>query len=137
MKRRVILDTGPLVAYLNGRDFHHQWAAREWNQIEAPFLCCEAVLAEACFLISKNGNQPQVILDLIDFGVIKVSFRIQEHCTQIAKLIRKYHSVPMSLADASLVKMSELISGSRVFTTDGDFSIYRRNGRQTIPLITP
>jgi hypothetical protein len=42
----------------------------------------------------------------------------------------------MSLADACLVRLSELRADSEVMTLDGDFTIYRRHGRQVIPLIT-
>jgi len=49
----------------------------------------------------------------------------------------RYQSVPMSFADACLVRMSELWPKTPVFTLDSDFRIYRRNKRQSIPLIAP
>jgi len=51
MRRRVVVDTGPLVAFLDKRDRHHDWAVSQWSQIEAPLLTCESVLSEACFLL--------------------------------------------------------------------------------------
>ncbi len=54
MRQNVILDTGPLVAFVNRRETAHQWAIEQWNTIELPFLTCEAVITEACFLLKKD-----------------------------------------------------------------------------------
>ena len=66
-----------------------------------------------------------------------MDFALEEEVTTVAASVERYADVPMSLADACLVRMSELRTDSRVFTLDDDFRLYRRNGRQTIPLITP
>jgi hypothetical protein len=52
-------------------------------------------------------------------------------------LMTKYATVPMSLADACLVRMTELNSGSTVLTLDRDFRVYRRTGRHVVPVIAP
>ena len=49
----------------------------------------------------------------------------------------RYANVPMSVADACLVRMSELVADCTVFTLDGDFRVYRRNKRQKIPVLMP
>ena len=69
--------------------------------------------------------------------VIEPVFALNDHVEQIQKLMRKYRDVPMSLADACLVRMSEVYSNGTVFTLDSDFRVYRRNGRQAIPLLSP
>jgi predicted nucleic acid-binding protein len=53
------------------------------------------------------------------------------------RLMEKYADVPMSLADACLVRMSEAASDAVILTTDRDFRIYRRHGRQVVPCLTP
>jgi predicted nucleic acid-binding protein len=54
------------------------------------------------------------------------------------QLMLKYQDQPMDLADASLVRMSELETDCEVFTVDrNDFQVYRRFGRQEIPIIAP
>lgn len=53
MNRLVILDTGPLVAFLSERDVHHYWVTQQMGTIRAPILTCEAVISEACFLLRK------------------------------------------------------------------------------------
>ena len=51
--------------------------------------------------------------------------------------MKRYRDLPGSLADISLVRLSELLPESTVLTLDGDFRVYRRNGRQVIPLLIP
>ena len=60
-----------------------------------------------------------------------------EEATAVAKLLTRYSNVPMTLADACLVRMSERLAGSVVATLDRDFTIYRRHGRQIVPTIMP
>lgn len=135
MKQGVLVDTGPLVATINRRDRFHDWAAAQWNQIAPPLLTCEAVVSEACFLLSTiKGGSDQVLL-LMQRKILMIAFHLDEHIDPIKRLILKYQSVPMSLADACLVRMSELQSKSQVFTLDSDFNLYRKNGRQVIPTL--
>jgi len=137
MKQQVLLDTGPLVAYLNRRDADHTWSRAQWQQIRPPLLTNEAVLSEACFLLGEFGGDPDSVLKLVERDVISVSFGVSDHISVVRKLMRKYRTSPMSFADACLVRMSELHAESVVFTLDSDFRVYRRNGRQVIPLLFP
>ncbi len=137
MKQGVLVDTGPLVAFLNRRDRFHDWTAAQWNQIAAPMLTCEAVVSESCFLLSRIKSGSDRVMQLIQREILMISFHLDEHIDPVKKLLIKYQSVPMSLADACLVRMSELYSNSYVFTLDSDFNLYRKNGRQVIPSIMP
>ncbi len=137
MRNRVLIDTGPLVACINRRDKFHSWACERLGEISPPMLTCEAVLAEACFLIQDTPSGASAVLDLVERGVLLVDFQVSTYAKSIRILMEKYSSVPMSLADACLVKMTELHENSVVMTLDGDFRIYRRNGRQTIPVLMP
>ena len=137
MKRRVILDTGPLMAFINGRDKYHKWATLQWAQIEPPLLTCEAVLSEACFLLGSLDGGQTSILELLKRRVLHTPFRMIEHINQIAWLLQKYSNVPISLADACLVRMTEVYAESLVLTIDTDFSIYRKNKRHVIPILSP
>lgn len=51
--------------------------------------------------------------------------------------MKKYADTPMSFADACLVRMAELDDDAVVVTLDSDFTVYRKNGDQPIPLVTP
>ncbi len=133
----MILDTGPLVAYLNRRDKHHRWAVACWSALFEPLTTCEAVLSEAMFLLQSDGGSADPVLRLLDRGVVRLDFTLAEHRADVSRLLRKYADRPMSLADACLVRMAELADAAQVFTTDRDFAVYRRRGRQVIPLLAP
>jgi predicted nucleic acid-binding protein len=137
VRRHVILDTGPLVALLNARDGHHQWAVAQWGDTEPPLLTCEAVISEACFLLDQTKAGSSAVLEMLRRNAITIAFRLDEHVTEVQGLRAKYADVPMSLADASLVRMSEQSGRRAVLTLDGDFRVYRKHGRLVIPLILP
>jgi uncharacterized protein len=136
VKNRIV-DTGALVALLDRADLHHGWATDCWKSLRPPLLTCEGVLAEALHLL---GDLPPSITALHRFhreGILKVDFQFEAHSGNIWRLLQKYNNVPMAFADACLVRLSEIHSDCVVWTTDSDFRIYRRNERQTIPLLSP
>ncbi|MGA9525863.1 MAG: PIN domain-containing protein [Myxococcaceae bacterium] len=137
MTVEVILDTGPLVAMLDGRDRHHTWAVEALRRVRPPALVCEPVLAEACFLVRRLRSGPDRVLQLLENQTLRIGLSLEEEVPALRKLMAKYADVPMSLADACLVRMAELHRDARVITIDSDFTRYRRHGRQAIPLVMP
>ena len=137
MTRPVLIDTGPLVAYLNRTDHHYRWAKSRLAGISPPLLTCEPVIAEACFILGKYPGGQAAVLELLRRDAVRIAFSLQQEIESIDRLMTRYANVPISLADASLVRMSEILADSPVLTLDSDFRIYRRNGRQAIPLIIP
>ena len=137
MSRFVLLDTGPLVAGINRRDRHHEWARLWFDKIEPPLLTCEPVLAESCFILQSCPGGAKAVLEMVRRGALEVAFDVAGQVQPVSRLMAKYADVPMSLADACLVRMSELTPESKVMTLDSDFQIYRRHGRQVIPVISP
>ena len=137
MKRHVLLDTGPLVALVDARDEHHRWAVVQWEDIEPPLLTCEAVISEACFLLDQTKAGSAAVFEMLLRSAITIGFRLDEHAKEVQALRTKYASMRMSVADASLVRMAEQFGRSSVLTLDSDFSIYRKHGRQVIPVIVP
>jgi predicted nucleic acid-binding protein len=133
----VLIDTGPLVAMICAGDRDHAWTVEQFRALAPPLLTCEPVIAEACFLVERRGVSGAVILERIENGLLRVALEIEDHCAALKKLMRRYASVPMSLADSCLVRMSEIYPDCKVLTLDSDFGIYRRNGRQMIPMIAP
>jgi predicted nucleic acid-binding protein len=133
----LILDTGPWVALHCRSDTHHEWAKEQFAQHAGPFLTCEAVVAETCFLLSRSGFDPSCALTLIERGVIRIALSLAEQLSAVRALFQRYDNVPASLADACLVRMSELYDPCRVLTLDSDFLIYRRHGRKVIPVLLP
>jgi predicted nucleic acid-binding protein len=139
MKRQMILDTGPLVAFLSEKDIHHHWMTQQMAKIRTPLLTCEAVISEACFLLKRHAHEKaDAVLELIDINLMTVPFFLGDNERKdIRRLMVKYANVPMSFADACLVKMSEQYPKSVVLTLDSDFLIYRRYGNQSISTIMP
>lgn len=137
MIEHVAIDTGPLVAFLNRKDHFHAWARARFSEIAPPLLTCEPVLAESCFLLQGSPGGSAAVLELLQRGIIQIAFSLDEQAAVIRKLMAKYERVPMSLADACLVRMSELNAQCTILTMDSDFLIYRRHSRQAIPLISP
>ena len=133
----VLLDTGPWVALLCRDDAHHTWAREQFGHITGPLLTCEAVVAETCFLLARNGHDPAKALALVSRGAVRVGMALGDEIGAVQALFERYDNVPASLADACLVRMSELYDRSRVFTLDDDFHIYRRHGRKVIPMLRP
>jgi predicted nucleic acid-binding protein len=134
---RVFVDTGPLVALLNKRDRYNGWVRETLDRIEPPVFTCEAVVSEACFLLGRVAGGADAVLALLASDILRVEFRIAAESEAVRALMHKYAGVPMSFADACLVRMTELEPKSTVVTLDGDFAIYRRNKRQVVPTLTP
>lgn len=137
MRRRVVLDTGPLVALLNRRDRYHAWAKSRFGEIEPPLLTCEAVLVEAAHLLRGQREGPPAVLRLLERNTVTVRFRLENEAPRVRELMVRYADRPMSLADACLVRMAELQTGSPILTLDSDFEIYRMHRRRVIPTIQP
>jgi len=133
----VIVDTGPLVALLDKTDNHHTWAAGEVERLTPPMLVCEPVLSEALFLLAQTPKAQAELLLLLENGALRLAFHMDEHVNEVLALIRKYQDVPMSLADACIVRMAEIHSRHSIFTLDSDFKVYRRHGREPLKLICP
>jgi predicted nucleic acid-binding protein len=95
------------------------------------------VLSEACFLAEHRPGAIRSILDFVARGAIRIAFRLDTEATAVSELMTRYGNIPMSLADACLVRMAELYEGSPVFTFDSDFRTYRMHGRRVIPTIMP
>jgi predicted nucleic acid-binding protein len=134
---QVLLDTGPLIALIDRNDQHHAWVKAQFDQIVPPLLTCEAVLTEACFLAPRAARPGEEPLLLLERGVLRLAFDLSDNFRQVSSLMRRYANVPMALADACLVRMSELVPEGVVLTLDGDFRIYRRHQRQKIPVLVP
>jgi uncharacterized protein len=135
--RAAIVDTGPLVAFLDRAERNHHWAAERISELEPPLLICEPVLAEAMHLLQRFPKAQGAIFTLIENGALKLAFRIEEHVTALRRLHQKYLDRPMSLADACIVRMAELHERHAVLTLDSDFTIYRKHGHTPLALIHP
>ena len=131
-----LLDTGPLVALLSRDDTNHQQAKRLFTECEPPFRTCEAVIAEACFLMRKVSRfGPAEVMALGPKGIYEISISVDDHWAFIESLLRKYSNRPVSLTDACLIRCAELYEEPRIATFDSDFDIYRWKGKKRFDVL--
>jgi len=135
MAGNVLVDAGFLVALLSRHDGNHRWAAAQGQRFPPPWNTCEAVLSEAFHLLEARG-EPGLAGLLRRRAAVSV-FDLNADLDRPLRLMEKYADVPMSLADACLVRMTETLADPVVLTTDTDFRVYRRHGRQAVPSVLP
>lgn len=135
MARNVLVDSGFLVALVSNRDTHHSWATGQTPRVPPPWSTCEAVISEAFHLLGPRGAPALGIL--LRRGALLIGFSLADNLEPVLKLLEKYSDIPMSLADACLVRMTETFGDPLLLTTDDDFRVYRRHGRQVVPCAMP
>lgn len=135
MAASVLVDAGFVVALLSRRDTHHRWAVTQVPAFAPPWSTCEAALSEAFHLIGARGSP--ALHALLRRGSVVVAFELAQDMEPVLKLMQKYSNVPMSLADACLVRMTETLADPILLTTDADFRVYRRHSRHVVPCVTP
>ena len=135
--RAAIVDTGPLVAFVDRAERYHQWAIARIEELEAPLLVCEPVLAEAMHLLGRLSRAQDALFGLLENNALRIAFRMEEHLTGLRRLLAKYSDRPMSLADACVVRMAEIHERHAVLTLDSDFAVYRKHGKVPLAVIHP
>ena len=132
MAKTIIVDSGFLVALVRRDDGHHAWAAAVSGQVAAPWRTCESVLSET-FFVAGVAVQRRVA-ELLRRKLLVSDFSLAAEQAAVLALMEKHDHVPMSLADACLVRMTEIMPDAILLTTDADFRIYRR---QVVPCRMP
>jgi len=135
MAASVLVDAGFVIALLSRRDRHHKWAVAQAPGVPPPWKTCDAVLSETFHLLGSRGRP--ALGALLRRGAVAPAFDLADELDRVLGLMQKYADVPMSLADACLVRMSETLADPLILTTDADFRIYRRHGRQVVPCMMP
>jgi len=135
MGNPVIVDASFLVALWRKNDQNHQWAVDQARLHPPPWITCESVLSEADHLVAPEGCATLRLA--CRRGAIKISALDAESFIPVLDLLEKYADVPMSIADACLVRLTEILADPLLLTTDSDFRIYRRLGRRVIPTRMP
>jgi hypothetical protein len=122
------------VAFARTNDEHHAWAIDIAKSLTEPLLTCEAVLAEAAFHLGSSFY----VLSLLTDEMLRIAFDCNRNVQQLSELAVRYQDRQPDLADLCLIRMSELYPRHTVITVDEtDFRVYRRNKRETIPLLCP
>jgi len=134
-KPDIIVDACFLVALWRKNDQNHAWAIKEAKLLPPPWITCESALSEADHLLSPDGCANLRIA--CRRGALQIKGPEPDGFLPVLDLLEKYSDIPMSVADACLVRLTELCQNPVVLTTDSDFKIYRRLGRRVIQTRMP
>jgi predicted nucleic acid-binding protein len=105
------------------------------SDIVGPLVTCEAVIAEACYLLRRTHGAPEAVIKNVANGVFQTPVRLVDRAAYIERLLKKYRDVPMDLADACLVDLADQIDSGQILTLDSDFDIYRWRSRRKFELM--
>lgn len=132
-----LADTGALVALLDRADSNHAWAVSCFKTLRPPLLTWETVLAETSHLLRALPRSLDALARLHREETLRAAFDFEAQAATVWPLLSKYRDVPMDFAHACLVRLTELHADCVLWTTDADFRVYRRHGRQLIPILCP
>ncbi len=121
----VLLDTSCIVAALDRSERNHAACSEILSELDAPLVTCEAVIAEACYLLRRLPGAPDAVLANVESGAFQVPFRVGIAAGAIRKLLAKYRKVRMDFADACLVHLANELDTGHILTLDDDFDVYR------------
>jgi len=133
--KATLLDTGVIVALLDRDERHHLQCVDVVSDIVGPFVTCEAVIAESCYLLRRTHGAPGAVIKNVANGVFQTPFRLVDRAASVEKLLRKYSDVPMDFADACLVDLADQLDTGQILTLDSDFEIYRWRSRRRFELM--
>ena len=134
--KRVLVDTGPIVAILSRTDQHHKLCVEALREMPGPLFTCWPVVTEAAWLLRRSSCAVQQMLRGIDNGFLELLPLASEDAVLIAAVMKKYHDIRIQLADAALVHIANRDGLDTVFTLDQrDFSVYRLPRGRTFRLI--
>lgn len=86
MNKQIITDTGFLVALINKSEDYHDWAVQAANDLHLPFVTCEAVITETCFLLRDIYGGEDAVLGLMANQSLQIAFRLDEELQTVQAL---------------------------------------------------
>ena len=131
----ILLDAGVIVALLDRSERYHSRCVEVLSDLTGALVTCEAVVAEACFLLRGLRGAPEAVVANVGTGVFQIPVRLMDQAANVEKLLKKYRNVPMDLADACLVDLADRLQTGRILTLDADFEIYRWRVRRRFDLL--
>jgi uncharacterized protein len=121
----VLLDTGVIVALLDRSENFHQACADAVQEMQAPLITCEAVIAESCYLLRSLAGAPEAVIQNVAAGIFQVAFQLSREAVSVKQVLRKYRDRQIDLADACLICLANDFGTGDILTLDQDFAIYR------------
>jgi uncharacterized protein len=134
--RRILVDTGPLVAVLSREDEYHTACLRALRDMPSPLFSCWPVITEAAWLLRGFPRALQQLLRSVDGNFLELLPLAGAEAEAIAEVMRQYEDIRPQLADAALVYLAGREKIDTIFTLDRrDFSIYRRGRKSTFHIV--
>lgn len=137
MAKIAFLDTGPLVSFIDKREYHHTWISSIFSQMDVSLRTNTAVITEAFFLLKRSNRGEEGLMKMIEEEFLSIEDTFLSNQRTIFDIMNKYKNVPCAFADANLLAMFENDKKSVIITTDSDFLIYRDSNGKPINLISP
>ena len=132
----VLLDTGPLVAFLSRRDHRHRICVETLQSLPTPLYTCWPVLTEAAWFLRSDGAALEKMFMLGTAGFYRVLSLDETDGLAIVEILKKYHRLKPQLADAALVHLARREGMDTVFTLDRrDFQVYRPSAKGSFRLL--
>lgn len=128
-----IADSGFIAARWSKTAARKQWVVSWLDRLERPLLTTAANLQEAGWLLENH----EIVLRMLRDGDLRVALDVQSEAEGLHAFVEKY-APRADLADAGIIRLSELYPRAKVFTVDrADFTVYRRFNNKTIPCEFP
>ena len=132
----ILIDTGPIVAFFDKDDRFHTVCTDILKGIHAPLMTTWSVITECFFLLDFSWQVQEDLWTFLLRGGIDIHPLQKEHRMKCRDQMKRYHDLPMDLADATLVALADALNVSKVFTLDHkDFSVYRFQQKKQFTLI--
>ena len=134
--RRVLVDTGPLVAILSRSDEHHGRCVAALRELPGPLFSCWPVITEAAWLLREYPRAVQQLLKGLGSGFVELLPLTSLEAEGVAAVMKKYQDLRPQLADACLVYLANRDGIDTVFTLDRrDFGVYRSARRKALRIV--
>ncbi len=137
MASQILIDSGPLVAFLSSNEKYHRWVLEQMSDMSGDLITTEAVLSEVVFLLKNHSSALNAISSLVGQGILRIDPAFSESPTDYIELVLKYSDLPSSVADVSLVYLHSKLKNSVIFTLDSDFLVYKDKSGKPLRLVAP
>jgi uncharacterized protein len=134
--KRILVDTGPLVAILSRDDQFHDVCVAALKEMPSPLLSCWPIMTEAAWLLRRVPSAVQQLLQSVETGFLELLPLDGAEAAAIANLMKRYEGIRPQLADLALVHLAGRERIETIFTLDRrDFSIYRAAGKRKFRIV--
>ena len=127
-----LIDTGPLVAYLDAGDPEHTAVTERLDEFDGRLISSSAVITEAMHFVSAGAAGPRALAEFVAASGVEIYDPTRPpELPAVVGLMEKYHDIPMDFADGTLVLLGDVLNVRDILTLDRrGFSVYRtRRGR--------